>query len=102
MHNANIFFRFFPTLSDSVTIQPSGRLQIHENGNLFISNVQESDSGSYSCIRSNEAGTVSGEAFLGVLGKNILCKFYIHREYPSVEKERMLQKKLNRWLITNL
>lgn len=55
--------------TDSIVIQSANRLQIHENGNLFISNVQESDTGSYKCIRSNEAGTVSGEAFLGVLGK---------------------------------
>ena len=55
--------------TDTIIIQSTNRLQIHENGNLFISNVQESDTGSYKCTRSNEAGSVSGEAFLGVLGK---------------------------------
>lgn len=50
-------------------LEPSSRFQIFSNGDLVISNIQEKDSGSYKCIRSNEAGSVSGEAFLGVLGK---------------------------------
>lgn len=56
-------------ISDSNAIESSSRFQIFTNGELVISNVQEKDSGSYKCIRSNEAGSVSGEAFLGVLGK---------------------------------
>lgn len=55
--------------SDSNVIESSSRFQIFTNGELVISNVQEKDSGSYKCIRSNEAGSVSGEAFLGVLGE---------------------------------
>lgn len=46
----------------------------------MISNVQERDSGSYKCIRSNEAGSVSGEAFLGVLGMIVIQISYA-REY---------------------
>lgn len=61
--------RYFRYFTDTIIIQSTNRLQIHENGNLFISNVQESDTGSYKCIRTNEAGSVTGEAFLGVLGE---------------------------------
>lgn len=50
-------------------LEPSSRYQIFSNGDLVISNVNEGDSGAYKCIRSNEAGSVSGEAFLGVLGE---------------------------------
>lgn len=48
-------------------IESSSRFQIFNNGDLVISNIQEKDTGSYKCVRSNEAGSVSGEAFLGVL-----------------------------------
>lgn len=54
---------------DSTYIEPSSHYQIFANGDLVISNIQEKDSGNYKCIRSNEAGSVSGECFLGVLGK---------------------------------
>lgn len=55
--------------ADSVIIESSSRFQIFADGDLVISNLQEKDAGSYKCIRSNEAGSVSGEAFLGVLGE---------------------------------
>ncbi|XP_037919149.1 protein sidekick isoform X4 [Hermetia illucens] len=48
-------------------VEVSSRVQILESGDLLISNVRELDAGLYSCNRSNEAGTVSGEAYLGVL-----------------------------------
>lgn len=35
---------------------------------MLISNVRESDAGWYNCIRSNEAGSVTGQAYLGVMG----------------------------------
>lgn len=54
---------------DSTVIESSSRFQIFNNGDLVISNIQEKDAGAYKCVRSNEAGSVSGEAFLGVLGK---------------------------------
>lgn len=54
--------------------------------------MQESDSGSYQCIRSNEAGTVSGEAFLGVLGKNKMQIY--HSASVQVLKETEIAKKL--------
>lgn len=50
-------------------VEISSRIQILESGDLLISNVRESDAGLYTCVRSNEAGTVNGEAYLGVLGK---------------------------------
>lgn len=40
-------------------------------GDLLISNVRESDAGLYTCTRANEAGAVTGEAYLGVMGKEI-------------------------------
>lgn len=54
----------------------SGRVQILETGDLLISNVRENDAGLYKCIRSNEAGNVSGEAYLGVMGKMINICYY--------------------------
>uniref|UniRef100_A0A1I8MGF2 Uncharacterized protein n=1 Tax=Musca domestica TaxID=7370 RepID=A0A1I8MGF2_MUSDO len=48
-------------------VEISSRIQILESGDLLISNVRESDAGLYTCVRSNEAGTVNGEAYLGVL-----------------------------------
>lgn len=36
----------------------------------MISNVRESDAGLYTCIRANEAGIVTEEAYLGVMGKS--------------------------------
>lgn len=53
---------------DSTPIEQNGRVQVLENGDLLISNVRETDSGWYNCIRSNEAGTVTGQAYLGVMG----------------------------------
>lgn len=64
------YLNLFPC-SDSVTIESSSRFQIFADGDLVISNLQEKDAGNYKCIRSNEAGSVTGEAFLGVLGEFI-------------------------------
>lgn len=50
----------------------SGRVQVLDSGDLLISNVRETDAGLYACIRSNEAGTVNGQAYLGVMGKCLL------------------------------
>lgn len=46
-------------------------MQVLENGDLLISNVRETDAGWYNCIRSNEAGSVTGQAYLGVMGTYI-------------------------------
>lgn len=48
----------------------SGRVQVLESGDLLISNVRENDAGYYQCVRMNEAGQVSGGAYLSVMGKN--------------------------------
>lgn len=53
---------------DSTPVELTGRVQVLENGDLLISNVRESDAGWYSCVRSNEAGSVTGQAYLGVMG----------------------------------
>ncbi|KAL3268776.1 hypothetical protein HHI36_007876 [Cryptolaemus montrouzieri] len=48
-------------------MEPSSRVQILESGDLLIVAVKETDAGSYTCIRSNEAGSVKGSAHLSVL-----------------------------------
>ncbi|KAL5276641.1 SDK2 family protein [Megaselia abdita] len=53
--------------NETLLVEISSRVQILESGDLLISNVRETDAGLYSCVRSNEAGTVQGEAHLGVL-----------------------------------
>lgn len=53
---------------ESNHIEASGRLQVLESGDLLISNVRKEDAGFYTCIRSNEAGSVEGEAYLTVMG----------------------------------
>lgn len=50
-------------------METSAKYQILPNGDLVVSNVREEDMGSYKCIRENESGAVSGEAFLIVLIK---------------------------------
>ncbi|XP_045518694.1 protein sidekick isoform X1 [Pieris brassicae] len=53
--------------NDSLIINLSGRLQAVEEGDLLITSTTTADSGKYTCKRANEAGSVSGEAFLTVL-----------------------------------
>ncbi|XP_055390625.1 protein sidekick isoform X4 [Condylostylus longicornis] len=53
--------------NETKLVEITSRFQILDSGDLLISNVRESDAGLYSCVRSNEAGTVSGEAYLSVL-----------------------------------
>lgn len=55
--------------ADTTPVEISGRIQILDSGDLLISNVRKTDAGLYGCMRSNEAGTVAGEAYLGVMGK---------------------------------
>lgn len=63
--------------TETQLVEISSRVQILESGDLLISNVRESDAGLYTCVRSNEAGTVNGEAYLGVLGKYLLYIYII-------------------------
>lgn len=58
--------------ADSVPVELSGRIQVLDTGDLLISNVRETDAGLYSCVRSNEAGTVNGQAYLTVMGKYLV------------------------------
>ncbi|XP_037934636.1 protein sidekick isoform X4 [Teleopsis dalmanni] len=61
--NPNITWIF----NEMQLVEISSRVQILESGDLLISNIRESDAGLYTCVRSNEAGTVNGEAYLGVM-----------------------------------
>ncbi|KAL0893857.1 hypothetical protein ABMA27_013972 [Loxostege sticticalis] len=53
--------------NDSLIINLSGRLQALDEGDLLITSTTTADTGKYTCVRSNDAGNVSGEAFLTVL-----------------------------------
>lgn len=55
----------------------SGRIQVLDSGDLLISNVRETDAGLYACVRSNEAGSVNGQAYLSVMGKCDVVLFII-------------------------
>lgn len=50
------------------------RIRILDTGDLFISSTKVHDSGKYTCIRSNEAGSVEMHAYIKVLG--IYFKIY--------------------------
>lgn len=70
---------------DSDLIESSSRYQIFSNGDLVVSNIQEKDSGAYKCIRSNEAGSVSGEAFLGVLVRTHITQPPVSRHIYDID-----------------
>ncbi|XP_032779959.2 protein sidekick isoform X2 [Daphnia magna] len=53
--------------NDTTVLVPSGRIQILEDGSLLIAAVRANDAGKYTCIRTNEAGSVEDSAFLSVL-----------------------------------
>ncbi|CAG9096606.1 unnamed protein product [Plutella xylostella] len=53
--------------NDSLIINFSGRLQALDEGDLLVTSATAADSGKYSCVRANDAGRVSGEAYLTVL-----------------------------------
>lgn len=61
--------------TETQLVEMSSRIQILESGDLLMSNVRETDAGLYTCVRSNEAGTVNGEAYVSVLGKSDMCIF---------------------------
>jgi len=44
------------------------RIRLLDTGDLFISSTKIQDSGKYTCIRSNEAGSVEMHAYIKVLG----------------------------------
>lgn len=64
-----IGFPLILTTLETQLVELSSRVQILESGDLLISNIRAADAGLYICVRANEAGSVKGEAYLGVLGK---------------------------------
>lgn len=58
----------FYYISDSLLNNLSGRLQVLDEGDLLITGTTAADSGKYTCVRHNDAGNVSGEAYVTVLG----------------------------------
>ncbi|KAK7082429.1 Protein sidekick-2 [Halocaridina rubra] len=56
-------------LHDNVELVENGHYQILNSGDLLIAGVQTADEGKYSCLRSNEAGSVTGSAWLTILVK---------------------------------
>lgn len=60
------------THTDTIPLEISGRVQHLDSGDLLISNVRETDAGRYTCVRSNEAGSVNGKAYLNVMGMLLL------------------------------
>jgi hypothetical protein len=50
-------------------VEPSGRVQVLDPGDLLVAAVKESDAGHYTCILANEAGEVHASAYLTVLGE---------------------------------
>ena len=65
----SILFQIFLSLNffSDGEISFSGRIQILEDGSLLIAKVRSTDRGKYTCTRSNEAGSISGSAYLSVL-----------------------------------
>ncbi|XP_053678622.1 protein sidekick [Anopheles nili] len=53
--------------NDTYPIEASARVQVLDSGDLLLSNVRESDSGLYTCLRENEAGRITGSGYLTVL-----------------------------------
>ncbi|KAL1423418.1 hypothetical protein MTO96_021173 [Rhipicephalus appendiculatus] len=55
------------TAKHKLDVQCEGRMQILESGTLVIASVVLADSGKYTCVRANSAGSASAEAYLTVL-----------------------------------
>ncbi|KAJ8687397.1 hypothetical protein QAD02_023191 [Eretmocerus hayati] len=53
--------------NDTTPVEIAGRVQVMETGDLLISNVKPSDAGKYTCIRTNEAGSTNGSAYVSVM-----------------------------------
>ena len=47
----------------------NGHYQILDYGDLLIASVGSRDEGKYTCLRANEAGSISQDAWLSILGK---------------------------------
>lgn len=61
-----IFWYFF---IDKDELFENGHYEILASGDLLVVGVGTSDEGKYTCMRANEAGSVSGDAWLSILGE---------------------------------
>ncbi|KAK0160324.1 hypothetical protein PV328_007750 [Microctonus aethiopoides] len=52
--------------NDTIPIDITGRVQLLETGDLSITSVKLNDAGKYTCIRSNDAGSVNGSGYLSI------------------------------------
>jgi protein sidekick len=55
--------------SDTTPVEIAGRVQVLESGDLLIADIKPSDAGKYTCVRTNEAGSVNASAYVSVLGE---------------------------------
>ncbi|XP_050437025.1 protein sidekick isoform X2 [Adelges cooleyi] len=55
-------------------VAPNERMRILDQGDLFISSTRVQDTGKYTCVRSNEAGSVHLSAYVKVLGKTTIVE----------------------------
>ncbi|XP_014300001.2 protein sidekick isoform X2 [Microplitis demolitor] len=52
--------------NDTIPVEIAGRVQLLDTGDLSIAAVNLNDAGKYTCIRSNDAGSVNGSGYLSV------------------------------------
>ncbi|KAK8382212.1 hypothetical protein O3P69_015266 [Scylla paramamosain] len=55
--------------NDSLELVENGHYQILDDGDLLITSVDSRDEGKYTCLRANEAGSISQDAWLSILVK---------------------------------
>ncbi|XP_034937975.1 protein sidekick isoform X2 [Chelonus insularis] len=52
--------------NDTIPVEIAGRVRLLDTGDLQISSVNVNDAGKYTCIRSNDAGSVNGSGYLSI------------------------------------
>jgi len=71
-NNLNPFFPILLIFFSDLFVTLNDRIRLLDTGDLFISSTKIQDSGKYTCIRSNEAGSVEMHAYIKVLGTYLL------------------------------